>query len=82
MHLYPHGLFSPARAGVAAALALPAPLRGDPYRPWSPARPGPVRPVRIRGRVLAAGRGVPRAGISDGIQVVSTRLGRLVRAGE
>ena len=57
---------------AAAAAALPAPLRGDPYRPWSMVRPGPVRPVRIRGRVLAAGRGVARAGISDGLQVVTT----------
>lgn len=58
--------------GIAGAVALPAPLRGDPYRPWSLRRPGPVRPVRIQGRVLAAGRGVPRAGISDGIQVVAS----------
>ena len=57
---------------AAAALALPAPLRGDPYRPWVRVRPGPARPVRIRGRVLAAGRGVSRAGISDGLQVVTT----------
>jgi hypothetical protein len=57
---------------AAAAVVLPAPLLGDPYRPWSRQRPGPVRPVRVRGRVLAAGRGVPRAGISDGLQVVST----------
>ena len=57
---------------AAAAVALPAPLRGDPYRPWSLRRPGPARPVRIRGRVLGRGRGVARAGISDGIQVVTS----------
>ena len=58
-------------AAIAAAVALPGPLRGDPYRPWrriSQAR----NPVRIRGRVVANGRGVARAGVSDGVQVVST----------
>lgn len=60
------------RAGaIAAALALPSPLRGDPYRPWRPESAG-AAPVRIRGRVVAEGRGVARAAISDGIEVVST----------
>ena len=59
-------------AGLAAALALPAPLLGDPYRPW-PLRPARApRPVRVTGRVIAGGRGVARAGISDGLQVVPT----------
>jgi len=57
---------------AAAAVALPAPLRGDPYRRWLRPQPAPLRPVRIRGRVVAGGKGIPRVGISDGLQVVST----------
>ncbi|HEX9894027.1 MAG TPA: calcineurin-like phosphoesterase C-terminal domain-containing protein [Gemmatimonadales bacterium] len=57
-------------ASIAAAVALPAPLRGDPYRPWTSLRA--AGPVRIRGRVVAGGRGVARAGVSDGITVVSS----------
>jgi len=57
--------------GIAAALTLPRALRADPHAPWLPAPPRPA-PVRVRGRVMAAGRGIANAGISDGIEVVST----------
>lgn len=56
---------------ATAAAALPAPLRGDPYRPWRQARPA-ARPVRIRGRVTAAGRGLARVAVSDGLLVAAT----------
>jgi len=58
--------------GIAAALTLPRALWADPLAPWLSAPPRLVRPVRVRGRVLAAGRGIGNAGISDGIEVVST----------
>jgi hypothetical protein len=56
---------------AAAALALPAPLRGDPYAPW-PALRRAQRPIRIRGRVVAGGRGLRRVAVSDGLRVVAT----------
>jgi len=57
-------------AACAAATLLPAALRADPYAPLSAARMG--KPVRVRGRVVAAGRGVPRVAVSDGVAVVDT----------
>lgn len=64
--------FLTGAASVGAALALPRALRADPYAPL-PLRPvGAAAPVRIRGRVTALGRGVSKAGISDGLRVVST----------
>ena len=60
--------FLAGAASLGAALALPP---GRPM-PWAPARP-----VRVRGRVTALGRGVRDAGISDGLTVVaSDREGR------
>lgn len=54
----------------AAALALPD-------LPWSRPRPASTRrirerPVRVRGRVTSAGRGIGRVAVSDGVTVVDT----------
>jgi hypothetical protein len=58
--------------GAAAALAaLPDRLLADPYAPLPAV--GPVAaPVRVRGRVTAAGRPVAGARVSDGVSVVRT----------
>lgn len=60
------------RAALAGpALALPAHLLADPYAP--PAQPRRTAdPVRIRGRVQAAGKGAARVGVTDGLSVVET----------
>jgi hypothetical protein len=58
---------------VAALAAIPEQLVRDPYAPLSPA-PSRLRAgaVRVRGRVVAAGRGVRGARVSDGLHVVAT----------
>ena len=73
----PHGRwtrreFLASAASMGAVLALPRVLRADPYAPF-PTRPaGAAAPVRIRGRVMAQGKAVSNAGISDGLRFVST----------
>ena len=53
-----------------AATVLPAALRGDPYTPLPAQRA--AGPVRLRGRVRAAGRGLARVAVSDGSSVVDS----------
>ncbi len=61
--------FLQGSTAVLGALAVaPGSILLDPYRP-APARRGPRPPVRIRGRVTAAGRGVGGAAVSDGLAV-------------
>ncbi len=58
---------------AAAGAALPERLLADPYRPAP--LPGAVsrgKPVRVRGIVRGAGRGLPGVAVSDGLQVVDT----------
>ena len=57
-------------AGATAGLALPGGLLADPYAPLPQSTP--ARPVRIRGRVTARGRGVAGVSVSDGVTVVGT----------
>ena len=63
-------------ASLAALAALPTQILADPYRSSAILPIG--RPtIRIRGRVMSAGRGVAGAGISDGIRVITAdREGR------
>jgi hypothetical protein len=63
--------FLAGAASIGAALALPAPLLGDPYHPF-PLVPRGSTPVRVRGRVTALGRPVRGAAVSDGLSVVAT----------
>jgi hypothetical protein len=57
-------------AASTAGLVLPG-LLADPYRPVrNHGRVGP--PVRVRGRVIATGRGLARVAVSDGLSVVET----------
>ena len=63
--------FLTSAASIGAALALPAPLRGNPYAPLRPPPRIPA-PVRVRGRVTALGRPVRGAAVSDGLTVVAT----------
>lgn len=63
-------------AGLATGLALPGELRAerilaDPYA-LLPVGRRAGEPVRVRGRVVSGGRGLPRVGISDGLRVVET----------
>ena len=58
-------------AGLAGAVLSPGRLMADPYAPLSDALAGHA-PVRVRGVVRAAGRGLPRVAVSDGLQVVET----------
>jgi hypothetical protein len=58
-------------AGVGAAIALPDFLAADPYARLRPVLPHAARPIRVRGRVVAAGRGVAGARVSDGRTVVA-----------
>jgi hypothetical protein len=64
--------FLTAAAGfTATALVTPERILADPYAPhvsglWNP------DPIRIRGRVVAAGRGLAGVGITDGRSVVRT----------
>lgn len=53
------------------ALALPERLAADPYAPL-PTLPRAASPLRVRGRVTGAGRGLPGVRVSDGITVVRT----------
>lgn len=56
---------------TAAIASLPARVLADPYGPlWR--RAIHARPVRIRGVVRSAGRGLPGVPVSDGLQVVDT----------
>ncbi len=56
--------------GAAAAAFLPDRILTDPYAPL----PRELRadPIRVRGRVVAKGRGVGQVAISDGLSVVTT----------
>lgn len=57
--------------GGGAALILPEVLLADPYRPLSTLLPTrAMRPIRLRGRVVANGRAVTGARVSDGRTVV------------
>jgi predicted phosphodiesterase len=56
-------------AGLGAALSLPEVILADPYRPLAPPRTA-GRPIRVRGRVVAGGRAVRGARVSDGRTVV------------
>lgn len=59
-------------AGLAAAsAALPDLLHANPYAPLPAPRRAAV-PVRIRGRVTAAGRGVDGVAVSDGLGITTT----------
>jgi hypothetical protein len=58
-------------AGLAAAAVLPEGVLADPYAPHGITLP-PPDPVRIRGRVRAAGRGLGGVAVNDGRSVVST----------
>lgn len=57
-------------AGAAASLSTAERLLADPYAPLRPRRAG--TPVRVRGRVMAGGRGIGNVAISDGLNVVRT----------
>ena len=63
--------FLASAASIGAALALPAPLHGDPYAPCPVGARRPA-PIRVRGRVTALGRPVRGAAVSDGLSVVAT----------
>ena len=56
---------------AAAALTTAETLLADPYAPLR-LRSRVVRPVRVRGRVHAARRGVRGVGVTDGVSVVTT----------
>ncbi len=59
------------QAGLsAAALAIPGALLADPYAPL-PRRAG-GKPVRVRGAVRSAGKGLARVAVSDGLTTVET----------
>lgn len=63
--------FLATTAGMGVSLALPELLIRDPYRPWQLWSPADIaRPVRVRGRVVSAGRAVPGARVTDGRTVV------------
>ena len=56
---------------AAVAAQLPPQLLGDPYAPLrSLARRASV--VRVRGRIMSDGRGIPGVAVSDGLSVVAT----------
>ena len=58
---------------VATAITLPSIFRGDPYAPIPRVpRPRALAPIRIRGRVHGAGKGLAGVSVSDGLQVVAT----------
>ena len=69
-------------AGLTLAGTVPESLLADPYAPRTRALPSAFRsaaldPVRVRGRVVAARRGLAGVGISDGRDVIQTdREGR------
>ncbi len=64
--------FLRAAAGLStASLLTPELVLADPYRPWGHQRVG-ASAVRVRGRVMAAGRGVSGVRVSDGLSVVRT----------
>jgi hypothetical protein len=63
--------FLASAASIGAALALPAPLRENPYARYPLTARNPS-PVRVRGRVTALGRPVRGAAVSDGLSVVAT----------
>ncbi len=60
------------RMGSAASAMFVAPdlLHHDPYALFRALDRG--RPVRVRGTVRSGGRGLPRVGVTDGLQVVET----------
>lgn len=58
-------------AGLAAVAALPERVLADPYGKHGILLP-PPDPVRIRGRVVASGRGLAGVAVSDGRGVVPT----------
>lgn len=59
-------------AGAVAALALPD-LPLDPCRPLTSHRPEvPRAPVRVRGRVVAHGKGLAGVAVTDGLAVTTT----------
>ena len=65
------------RSAAFAWPVLPSLFSDDPYRPTLIHRLRRGGAVRIRGRVHAAGRGLPRVAVSDGRSVVATdRTGR------
>ena len=64
--------FLTSAAGLAAAAVVaPERILADPYAPLVQTLWG-RDPVRIRGRVMASGRGLARVGITDGRSVVRT----------
>ncbi len=54
-----------------AGIPLAEDILLDPFR-WSTRRPPATPSVRIRGRVRARGRGIPRVAVSDGLTVTET----------
>ncbi len=59
-------------AHAAAALGLPR-LLTDPYRPLPPPRgAAAATTVRVRGRVVAGGRGLAGVAVTDGVSVTTT----------
>ncbi len=54
------------------ALSLPASMRGDPYAPTLRQAAAVRGPVRIRGIVRGAGRGLGGVAVTDGLSVVDT----------
>ena len=65
--------FLASAAGASAVAVLsPETIVADPYAPWIPRREPTPEPIRIRGRVVASGTGLPRVGITDGRSVVRT----------
>jgi hypothetical protein len=73
----PRRTFLRTAGALAASLALPERLLADPYSPLETLfRAGhPAR--RVRGKVHAAGRGLPGVGVTDGFDTVTTdREGR------
>jgi hypothetical protein len=62
--------FVTAIGGGLTLAAAPELLARDPYRPLGWRAPGP--PIRLRGRVSAAGRPLARVAVSDGLTVTVT----------
>ncbi|NIM50355.1 MAG: hypothetical protein GTN62_09355 [Gemmatimonadales bacterium] len=63
--------FLSTAATCAAAVVLPELVQAGPYANLAQRRSA-IRPVRVRGRVHASGRGVARVRVTDGLSVVDS----------
>ena len=58
--------------GLAGTVLRPEALLADPYGRWPTAERSEAEPIRVRGVVRSAGRGIAGVPVSDGFQVVDT----------